>query len=58
MGYKFLLCSALTQKGLNKVFDSAIDAVLKKRRERDNVKKTGDTDCQLIWKFQLNNWFL
>lgn len=48
MGYKFLLCSALTQKGLNKVFDSAIDAVLKKRRERDNVKKTGDTDCQLI----------
>lgn len=43
MGYKFLMCSALTQKGLNAVFDSAIDTVLKRRKEKIDVKKAADT---------------
>ena len=43
MGHKFLLCSALTQKGLNTVFDSAINAVLKKRKQITDIKKSGES---------------
>ena len=48
MGYKFKLCSALTQKGLNDVFDTAIDQVLKKRRDQADVKKATENECQII----------
>ena len=49
MGYKLVMCSALTQSGLNKVFDTAIDIMISKREETgENYKKASETDCQLI----------
>ncbi len=56
MGYKLVMCSALTQSGLNKVFDTAIDIMISKREETgENYKKASETDCQLIWtNYQMN----
>lgn len=48
MGYKVKLSSALTQKGLNEVFDTAINEVLKKRRNKADIKKASENECQII----------
>ena len=46
-GHKLLICSALSQDGLNHVFTEAIRSIIN-RREPPRRKKEEDSTCALI----------